>query len=119
MSILGFIGAIFKPAVDLIDSLHVSDEERGKLQNELARIQQDIHKETTKLLVAEARSDHWLTANWRPLCATSLVGLIVIGSFGFITVQPEIYELANVFLSMYAGSRGLEKVGSILKGSRK
>ena len=32
MGIFDFIGSIFKPAADLVDNLHTSDEERLELQ---------------------------------------------------------------------------------------
>lgn len=126
MSIFSFIGSIFKPAVDLIDEIHVSDEERGKLKNELAKIQSDaqaklIDLEKARLDAlsavqkAEANSKHLITAIWRPICSIAIVGLIIAGSFGIVTLTPDIYELAKVFLGAYAGGRSLEKLGSVLK----
>ena len=35
MGVLDFLSGIVKPITDLIDNLSTSDEERGKLQNEL------------------------------------------------------------------------------------
>lgn len=123
--ILSFISNIFKPAADIVDELHVSDEERGKLRNELARIQEDIlskYVELEKMSItaqmevqkAEASSSHWLAANWRPICALMIVGIIVAGSFGLVAVTPDIYHLAEIFLGVYGGGRSLEKLGGMI-----
>lgn len=107
---LDFISNIFKPAASLIDSIHVSDEERGKLRNELAKVQAGIHAKTADLMIAEAKSDHFIVAAWRPLCALSLVIMIVLGGFNFLTVPQEVYNLSEIFLGAYTGGRSLEKV---------
>lgn len=107
---LDFIGKIFEPAANLIDEIHVSDEERGKLQLEIAKVQAGIHKESTKLMTAEANSDHFLVAAWRPLCALVLFGLILLDGFKFVDAPPQVYSLAELFLGVYGGGRSLEKI---------
>jgi len=116
MSILSFIGDIFAPAATLIDSLHVSDEERGKLQNEMASIQAQMQSKSVELMTAEAKSDHFLVAAWRPLCVLALISLIVADAYGIAKAPVQVYDLANVFLSTYAGGRSLEKILSKRKG---
>lgn len=115
MSILSFIGGIFKPAVDLIDELHVSDEERGQLRNELAKIQASMQEQSVKLMTAEAGSPHMITAIWRPVCALILFSLILLDGFGLVAAPKQVYDLAEVFLSVYAGGRSLEKTIGMLK----
>ena len=107
---LDFISNIFKPAAELIDNLHVSDEERGKLQVELARIQSDIQKESVKLMIAEASSEHWIVAAWRPICALLLFTLILLDGFKVVDAPKQVYELAELFLGVYGGGRSLEKI---------
>ena len=113
MGLLDFIGNIFKPASDLIDEIHVSDEERGKLRNELASIKAQMHAKSVDLMQAEAKSDHFIVAAWRPLCALSLVIMIVLGGFKFMTVPQEVYNLAEIFLGAYTGGRSLEKIANL------
>lgn len=113
---LDLIAGLFKPAAKLIDDLHVSDEERGKLRNELAKIQENMQKESIKLMTAEANSSHMLTSIWRPICALILFGLILLDGFGAISAPTQVYELAQVFLGAYAGGRSLEKVAKAVKG---
>lgn len=126
MGLFDFIGGIFAPATKLIDDIHVSDEERLQLRNELAKIQAGAMEKLTelekarlnamsKVQAAEANSKHTITATWRPITSMVLVALIVAGSFGMVTVGPEIYDLAEIFLGAYAGGRSLEKVSSALK----
>ena len=114
-----WIGALFKPAVDLIDELHVSDEEKGKLRNEFARIKASMHEKSIDLMKAEAASEHWIVAAWRPMCAIMLFSLIVADAYGFAKAPAQVYDLANIFLGTYAGGRSLEKIGKIVKGVAK
>jgi len=126
MGILSFIGDIFKPAADLVDELHVSDEERLTLRNKLAEIQANAQAKMIeleqakveaqmKIQVAEQRSGNWLSSSWRPLASLAIVTLIILGSFGVVTVTQDIYDLASVFLTGYAGARGAEKIASVIK----
>ena len=126
MSIFSFIAGIFKPAADLVDNLHTSEEERGQIRNELASIQQQANSKIieleqarldalSKVETAESSSRFWLRANWRPICALTLVGIIVADSFQWITAGAQIYDLAQIFLGAYTSSRGLEKIASTIK----
>jgi len=126
MGLFDFIAGIFKPAADIIDELHTSDEEKGKLKNELAKIQSQaqgriIDYETkladvrAKLQMAEVASPHKLVALWRPLCSVALVTIIILASFGLCHPGPELYKLAEIFLGAYAGGRTIEKIVSASK----
>ena len=126
MGILSFITDIFKPAAEVIDELHVSEEEKGKLRNELASIQakaqQELLKYEAKVLethakisVAESNSSHWITATWRPLCSILLVGILILAAFDLAHPKPELYELAKIFLGTYAGGRSFEKMMNLRK----
>jgi hypothetical protein len=120
MSIFDFIGNIFKPAADLVDNISTTDEERLQLRNEFKKLENQatakiLELEKTKIEalsrveVAEANSKHWIRANWRPITALTLVGLIVAGSMGWATVPVEIYNLSTVFLGGYGVGRSFEK----------
>ena len=126
MSIFSFISNLFKPATDLVDSLHVSDEERGKLKNELAQIQAQAQKQMldyeakvvearSKLMVAEAQSPHLITAIWRPVACLCLITIVVLASFGIGNPDNQVYELTKILLSAYASGRTLEKVVKVSK----
>jgi len=110
-----FIANIFKPAADLVDNLHTSEEEKLTLLNELNKIKAGIHEKTTDLMIAEAKSDHFIVAAWRPLCALTLFLLILMDGFAVITAPPQVYNLAELFLGVYSGGRSIEKVARVLK----
>jgi hypothetical protein len=111
-----FIASIFKPAADLIDDIHTSDEEKAKLRNELAKIQSQMHAKSVELMTAEVKSDHWLVAAWRPMCVLLLIVLILADGYGLAKAPAQVYDLASLFLTTYAGSRGAEKIARIVKG---
>ncbi len=126
MSIFSFISNLFKPAADLVDSLHVSDEERGKLRNQLAEIQSRAQKQMldyeskvvearSKLMVAEAQSPHLITAIWRPVACLSLIAMVVLSAYGIGNPDKEVYELTKILLGAYASGRTLEKVVKVSK----
>ena len=126
MSIFSFISNLFKPAADLVDELHVSDEERGKLKNELAQIQAQAQKQMldyeakvvearSKLMVAEAQSPHLITAIWRPVACLCLITIVVLASFGIGKPDNQVYELTKILLGAYASGRTLEKVVKVSK----
>ena len=126
MSIFSFISNLFKPAADLVDELHVSDEEKGKLRNELAGIQAQAQKQMldyeakvvearSKLMVAEAQSPRLITALWRPVACLSLIALVVLSAYGIGNPDKEVYELTKILLGAYAGGRTLEKVVKVSK----
>ena len=126
MGLFDFISSIFKPASDIVDELHTSEEEKLKLKNELASIQGQAQERILdyesklaeyrhKLLVAEANSPHPFVALWRPICSTALVTIIVLASFGICHPGPELYKLAEIFLGAYVGGRTIEKIVSASK----
>jgi hypothetical protein len=115
MDIISAIAGIFKPAANLIDELHVSDEERGKLRNELAKIQAQMQSKSVELMSAEANSKHLITSIWRPVCSIILFVLILLDGFKVIEAPTQVYDLASTFLSVYAGGRSLEKISKLVK----
>lgn len=125
--IASFIGGIFKPAADLIDDIHTSDEEKLQLRNKFAEIQAECNAKLidfqTKMLeldnalrLAELKSHHWLAANWRPMSAVTIVASMLTLSFLREPIPSELSNLANIFLPMYAGSRTFEKITKIKAG---
>ncbi len=130
MGLFDFIGNIFKPASDLVDNLHTSDEEKLELRNKLAEIEgkalaklteleQSRLEAMSKVQTAEANSKHVITATWRPISSIAMVTVIILASFGIIP-QPDanFYDLAQLFLGAYAGGRSLEKIGKAIKLGR-
>jgi hypothetical protein len=112
MSLFNWIGDLFGGATKLVDELRVDEEEKGKLRNELAKIQSQMHEKSVELMKAESASDHFIVAAWRPICSLTIIALIVSDAYGWAKAPAQIYDLAEVFLGVYGGSRGLEKIVS-------
>jgi len=125
MNIFSLISNIFKPAAELIDNLHTSDEERliqkaamletqAKVmataldyENEQLRIRQETINE-------EAKSEHWVTATWRPITMLTFVASITGYWFGLVDVPPEavngMFTLVQIGIGGYTIGRSAEKV---------
>lgn len=124
MNLLKLVGNIFKPAVELVDNLHTSDEERlvlkaqtldtyvGAIEIAIAAESEQL-KARADIVEAEAKSDHWLTSTWRPITMLSFLGLVVADSFGLLAtpLAPEAWTLLQVGLGGYVVGRSAEKVG--------
>ena len=129
MNILGFISGIFKPAADLIDNVHTSDEERLTLRNAFAAIQNgllekllDYEKKLMelkgKLIEAEITSGSWLAKSWRPITMLTFLLLIVLDSFTLLPkpLNADAWMLLKIGLGGYVGGRSVEKaVSSVAK----
>jgi len=129
MNLLTLLGEIFTPAAKLIDDLHTSEDEKLAAKNQLMGIQasvvaQAITYETKMInakrdiIVAEAKSDSWLTRNWRPLVMVGLMGCVMAFWFGLTPDNERITEevvltmfgLVKIGVGGYIASRGIEKV---------
>ena len=127
MNILGLIKSIFQPAVELVDELHTSEEEKlakkaAMLDTYVAAISAGLDYEQNQLVAkariveAEAKSEHWLTATWRPIVALGLFGLVVFDSFGWLAnpLAPESWLLLQLCLGGYVMTRGAEKTAKAI-----
>ena len=124
MNLFKLIGSIFKPAAELIDAVHTSDEERLSLkaQNletyanalEMALSYENEQLQArARIVEAEAKSEHWLTATWRPITMLVFCALVVADSFGWLAspLAAEAWTLLQIGLGGYVVGRSAEKVG--------
>jgi uncharacterized membrane protein len=126
LGITELIAGIFKPATELIDNLHTSKEEKLEQKRLLLEVQgramDRVHEYNTELLMgqakivnSEASSEHWLTANWRPLVMLTFTGLVVARFLGFEAegmTEKEYQSLWNLItlgVGGYIGGRSVEK----------
>lgn len=119
-----------------IDKLITSDEEKLALKNELAKIQIEAQNKKDELDLKyqeqltqrqqnDMQSDSWLSKNIRPL---TLIFILVMYSLlsissGFNFEVTESYvkllgEWGMLIMSFYFGGRTIEKISSIVKGSK-
>ena len=77
MNVLSLIGQIFKPAMDMIDNVHTSTEEKliqkaalldlqTTFLTEALEYETEQLKSKTAIIMAEANSQSWLARSWRP-----------------------------------------------------
>ena len=127
MSIFTTLAGLFKPAAELIDNLHTSDEEKLSLKAQLLEIETGVVNNAIALevsaleakasiIIAEAKSDGWLTRSWRPIVMLLLTFSILAYWFGFagigipVEIIDRMYSLVQIGVGGYIASRGAEKV---------
>jgi len=132
MNILDLIGGIFKPAADLVDNLHTSDEEKLLLRNKFAEIesylkikltefQLEFGKLQASVINAEAGGDSWLQRNWRPLTMVTFVTLVVAKWLGWVApgiteaMELKLLDIIEIGLGGYIVGRSVEKVADKMK----
>lgn len=125
--LVDLVAGIFKPAAELVDNLHTSEEERliqkGKLIETQAVVlglaleyeRKNIESKAA-IIVAEAQSDSWLARNWRPITMLSFTGLVVTHWCGYTppniteTQLADLMDLITIGLGGYVVTRSAEKI---------
>ena len=88
----------------------------AEMMRQLLARQGEIEQAAAEVVKAEAASDHWLAANWRPLTMLVFVGLIVARWFGWAApglAEAEYLKLWSIVefgLGGYVVARSVEKV---------
>lgn len=131
IGVTDLIAGIFKPAAELVDNLHTSDDERLKHKERLLDIQAaamqrvfDYEKETltarAEIVNSEAKSEHWLTATWRPITMLTFLCLAVGDSLNLLPnpLRDEAWELLTLGLGGYVLGRSAEKLAGTFKGAK-
>lgn len=129
MGITELIAGIFKPAADLVDSLHTSDEERLQAKGHLLDVQAaamqrvfDYEKSALegqhKVITAEASSSNILASSWRPITMLTFLVLAVGDSLGLLAtpLRDEAWMLLQLGLGGYVVGRSGEKIAKTMKG---
>ncbi len=122
MSVLSFIAGIFRPAADLIDDLHTSEEEKLIVKSEIFSLQSEVTLQMldyekqllnaqAKVITAEATGQSWLQRNWRPLTMITFLLLVVCDSFGLLAFRlaDQAWTLLQIGLGGYVVGRSVEK----------
>lgn len=122
MKFIDLVAGVFRPAAELIDKLHTSEDEKLQRKNELLEIQaaamdaalqyeKDLLTAKADIVYAEASSEHWLTATWRPIVMLGLFSLVMLDSFGWLPnrLSEEAWTLLQVGIGGYVVGRSVEK----------
>jgi len=128
-----FVSGIFRPAADLIDNLHTSDEEKLQAKATLMKIEQDTMSKAVELegkivdskkdiIVAEAKGESWLQRNWRPILMLVCIFIVAnnfifapyLTAMGFkgitLDLPDALWNLMTLGVGGYIGGRSVEKV---------
>ena len=127
MNVLKLIGQIFKPATELVDNLHTSEEEKlfqkavlldlqTKFIGEALEYEQEQLKAKMEIITAEAQSESWITRSWRPITMLAFVAATLAYWFGLTPdTLPEaaiedMFTLIQIGVGGYVAGRSVEKV---------
>ena len=129
MGFMELIAGLFKPAADLVDNLHTSEEERGQIKHLLFAAQAEltvkafdyerqIMEAQASIIKAEAAGASWMQRNWRPLTMLTFLVLVVCDSFGLLTnrLAAEAWTLLQIGLGGYVIGRSVEKIMPAVSG---
>jgi hypothetical protein len=131
IGVLDLIAGIFKPAAELIDELHTSTDEKNKHKERLLSVQAaamqtvfDYEKASLegqqKIVMAEAQSEHWVTATWRPITMLTMLSLALGDSLGWLPnpLKDEAWMLLQLGIGGYVVARSGEKIVKEVKRVR-
>lgn len=131
MNLIDLVAGIFKPAAELIDEMHTSEEERltqkaRLLEVQAATIDKALEYERSglearaKIVNSEAQSEHIITATWRPIVMLTMTGLAVGDALGLLPnpLAAEAWLLLQVGLGGYVVGRSGEKIVKTIKETK-
>ncbi len=118
---------VIGPITNLIDELHTSPEEKGKIQTALAKLhiefgsklldyESKLNESRTAIITAEAQGGSWLQRSWRPITMLTFLVLVVADSFGWLEnrLATEAWTLLQIGLGGYVVGRSAEKVAPMI-----
>ena len=123
---LGEVGGVFTSVREAITGEKIVDKQ--KLVEEVNKLEATLIDAKSSVLTAEANSEHWLTASWRPLAMLVFVFIIannyiivpylaVLGVTVPSLLIPEgMWGLLTMGLSGYVMGRSIEKSVKAYKG---
>lgn len=116
------IAGIFKPVSDVIDHVVMSGDDKAMLQkaildSQIKQANASIDYENklldskTSIVLAEAKSESWIAANWRPITMLTFLVLVVCDAFGWLPFRlaGEAWSLLQLGLGGYVVGRSVEK----------
>ena len=126
---LPIIGTIVDKVADIIDQTVEDKDLANKIKSQiqltiLTKEYDQIAKELEAkrdIIVSEAKSESWITRNWRPITMLTFVGLITADWLGFTApnLTPELkmklFDIIQIGLGGYVVGRTVEKVAPNIK----
>lgn len=128
LPVVDLIAGIFKPAAELIDNLHTSEEEKLQAKGKILETQlntalhfldyeKQLLESKTTIIQAEAQGGSRIQRSWRPITMLTFLGLVVLDSFGWLAndLAPEAWTLLQIGLGGYVVGRSVEKTFAMAK----
>ncbi len=125
---LGDIGNLFTSLREAITGEAIQDPNtKLKLLEAIQEAESKMMEAKAKTIVAEATSDHWIVASWRPITMLIFVDIIANNdiiapyfmSWGYKVptreIPPDMWTLLQLGLGGYIAGRSAEKVTKIYK----
>lgn len=126
---IGDIGGLFTGLRESITGEKITDPMlKLALLKELQVAESKMMEAQAKTIVAEASSEHWLVASWRPITMLVFVAIIANNyiiapyfmSWGYtvptLEIPPNMWSLLQIGLGGYIAGRSAEKTMKIYKG---
>ena len=120
---LGDVGSLFTGLREAITGEKIQDPTlKLELLKELQNAEAKMMEAQAKTIVAEASSEHWLVAAWRPITMLMFVAIIAnnfilvpyFNLFGVpvvsLDIPPPMWTLLQLGIGGYIASRGAEKM---------
>ena len=118
---------LFGPSISkAIEKVIPDSDKRDDIEREikLAMLEQqdEFNKTAADIVLAEAKSDFWLTANWRPLLMLIIIGIVawnylIVGialTFGYgvmpLELPEQLWTLLQIGVGGYVVGRSGEKM---------
>lgn len=105
---------------DIIRRVLPDPEQQAKVEAELTmelwRNSHALNTAAAEIIKAEAASEHWLAANWRPLLMLTFGGLIVARWFGWAapllseSEYLKLWDIVQLGIGGYTIGRSAEKI---------
>jgi len=119
------LDSVFNFGSNLLDKFFPDKDEANKAKLALMQMKANGELENLKtsagIVTAEANSEHWLAANWRPITMLTFVFIIANNYIIYpylslffekapiLAIPPDMWELLKIGLGGYVVSRGVEK----------
>ena len=128
MAILSILSAV----TPLLSKLIPDPAQRAEAEANLVRLHQagelkELESAAT-IIAAEAKSDHWIVASWRPITALMLAFIIAnnyilypylslfTDNAPMLDIPPDLWDLLKIMIGGYVGGRSVEKSVAAWKG---
>jgi len=128
LNFIPIIGTVLDRVFGVVDKAIPDKDLATKLKAELQQnillkdydlITKELESKSSVIL-AEAKSESWLTRTWRPITMLVFVGLVVSDWLGFSApnltseLKMKVFDIIQLGIGGYVVGRSAEKVGSVV-----